>query len=124
MITPKSMTPAPSLCGAHRLKGEHLPCRRPSGWGTSHPGWGSCKLHGGAAPGPTKHANKLEAQWRQRLVDELDPSIRVLSQLRDGVEVADRDRIKAASVLLAEGSRLTEAAGGKIELTITWPQGL
>lgn len=25
-------------------------CRRPAGWGTPHPGWGRCKLHGGSTP--------------------------------------------------------------------------
>ena len=25
-------------------------CKRPSGWGTPHPGFGRCKLHGGSTP--------------------------------------------------------------------------
>lgn len=36
----------PLFCGA-RTRGGSL-CRRPSGWGTDHAGWGACKLHGGA----------------------------------------------------------------------------
>lgn len=32
-------------CGATNRKGD--PCTRPAGWGTSHPGSGKCKLHGG-----------------------------------------------------------------------------
>ena len=40
------------LCGARkrqpRYPGET--CARPSGWGTEHPGYGRCKLHGGATP--------------------------------------------------------------------------
>lgn len=34
-------------CGARKRQGEGC-CRRPAGWGTSHPGTGRCKLHGGA----------------------------------------------------------------------------
>ena len=40
------------LCGARkrqpRYPGET--CARPAGWGTEHPGFGRCKLHGGATP--------------------------------------------------------------------------
>ncbi len=117
MTTSKSMTPAPSLCGAHRLKGEHLPCRRPSGWGTSHAGWGSCKLHGGAAPGPTKHANKLEAQWRRTLVEEIDPSLAILVKLRNDEEVPARDRIRAASWLVEKAIEITEGTGSGLKVT-------
>ena len=40
------------LCSARkrqpRYPGET--CARPAGWGTGHPGFGRCKLHGGATP--------------------------------------------------------------------------
>lgn len=36
------------LCGAKKRKGGK--CGRPAGWGTKHPGVGTCKLHGGNAP--------------------------------------------------------------------------
>ena len=32
-----------------KTKGTGMPCRRPAGWGTDHPGMGRCKLHGGAS---------------------------------------------------------------------------
>lgn len=35
-------------CGARTRSGS--PCAKPSGWGTSHPGVGRCKLHGGSTP--------------------------------------------------------------------------
>ncbi len=38
------------ICGAQRSQGGGAPCTRPAGWGTTHPGEGSCKLHGGATP--------------------------------------------------------------------------
>jgi hypothetical protein len=36
-------------CGAKKRQGEGC-CMRPAGWGTSHPGTGKCKLHGGGTP--------------------------------------------------------------------------
>jgi transposase-like protein len=40
-----------NICGA-KAKQTGGPCRRPAGWGTSHPGTGKCKLHGGCSTGP------------------------------------------------------------------------
>jgi len=40
---PKSSKP---LCGAMRRR-MPLPCTRPAGWATDHPGLGRCKFHGG-----------------------------------------------------------------------------
>lgn len=36
-------------CGAKKRQGEGN-CTQAAGWGTSHPGWGPCKLHGGGSP--------------------------------------------------------------------------
>lgn len=42
-------------CGALKRQqpfdGAAETCHRPKGWGTDHPGFGTCKLHGGKAPG-------------------------------------------------------------------------
>jgi hypothetical protein len=35
-------------CGANKRQGEGT-CTRPAGWGTPHPGYGPCKLHGGSS---------------------------------------------------------------------------
>lgn len=43
-------------CGARARTGK--PCGRPAGWGTSHPGIGSCKLHGGSTPSGEKSASR------------------------------------------------------------------
>jgi len=110
-----------ALCGQKKRDGSGTFCKRPAGWGTSHVGFGSCKLHGGCAPGPVKHAEKQRALWQQFLIDEMDPSLKVIRQLRDGVEVAPRDRIKAASWLVEQARTLVEAGGGQIALTIRWP---
>jgi len=42
-----------ATCGAKTRAG--MPCRRPAGWGTDHPGEGRCKLHGGANPRGPAH---------------------------------------------------------------------
>lgn len=47
------------LCGARKRQPRHLGerCARPAGWGTTHLGFGRCKLHGGATP--YKHGRYL-----------------------------------------------------------------
>jgi hypothetical protein len=35
-------------CGANKRQSEGT-CTRPAGWGTPHPGYGPCKLHGGSS---------------------------------------------------------------------------
>lgn len=48
-------------------------CRRPAGWGTEHPGFGHCKLHGGNTPGGKKAALKAAAAAMARAdVIEID----------------------------------------------------
>ena len=53
------------LCGARkrqpRYPGET--CARPSGWGTEHPGYGRCKLHGGATPYKHGRYSKVVRQF-------------------------------------------------------------
>ena len=46
------------VCGAKKRGGGK--CLMAAGWGTSHPGIGKCKLHGGAAPNHVKAAAKEE----------------------------------------------------------------
>ena len=52
-------------CGAKTKAGGK--CARPSGWGTTHPGAGNCKLHGGASPNGELHGN-LELARREAAV--------------------------------------------------------
>lgn len=48
------------VCGSQTRQSESRPvCHRPAGWGTSHPGVGRCKLHGGCSPSGPDHPN-----WR------------------------------------------------------------
>lgn len=44
-------------CGAER---NGRICTRPAGWGTSHAGYGACKLHGGSTPTHIKAAHTLQ----------------------------------------------------------------
>jgi hypothetical protein len=51
------------LCGAAKRQGGGH-CRKPAGWGTSHPGRGRCRLHGGATRSQTKRAADEEIEER------------------------------------------------------------
>lgn len=46
------------LCGAAKRSGGT--CGRPAGWGTSHPGYGTCKLHLGSVGTHLVHAESLQ----------------------------------------------------------------
>lgn len=49
-----------SRCGGTNRQG--APCGHPAGWGTSHPGSGNCKHHGGSSPNGRKHAVAEQAR--------------------------------------------------------------
>lgn len=56
------------LCGCPRRQDDDgnrvsggEPCERPAGWGTSTPGVGPCRLHGGTLPSVTKAAQEQAA---------------------------------------------------------------
>lgn len=51
----------PALCGARKRQDSGY-CRRPAGWGTSHPGAGACKLHGGSTRAGTAAAMESTAR--------------------------------------------------------------
>jgi len=73
-------------------------------------------------PSACKAAERERALWEQFLIDEIDPSLKVIRQLRDGGEVLPRDRIRAASWLVEQARTLLEGSGGKFELKIQWPE--
>jgi hypothetical protein len=50
------------ICGAKTQKGTGPPCSRPPGWGTEHPGYGSCKFHGGSTSNAGVAAARAEAR--------------------------------------------------------------
>lgn len=48
-------------CGAKTKQGKGT-CRKPAGWGTGHPGSGTCRLHAGNTPGANKRAAVVAMQ--------------------------------------------------------------
>lgn len=70
-------------CGANKRQGEGT-CKRPTGWGTDHPGTGRCKLHGGSTP-DHKNAAKLEIARRAvatyGLPREVTPDVALLEEV-------------------------------------------
>ena len=50
------------FCGARTRSGPA--CRRPAGWGTSHPGYGTCKLHLGSTSTRTASARATALEAR------------------------------------------------------------
>lgn len=68
-----------SKCGARKRQGEGV-CGQAAGWGTSHPGTGRCKLHGGSTGDHRTHA--LNEQARREIARlDLPPVEDPLTQL-------------------------------------------
>lgn len=74
---------AHALCGARRKNGST--CRLFAGHGTSHKGFGQCRLHGGATPNGEKYALALEARHsmiaRSVPVEDAEPHLVLLQEL-------------------------------------------
>jgi hypothetical protein len=52
-------------CGARKRQGDGH-CTQAAGWGTDHPGYGLCKLHGGSTGSKTVHAARVRAEAEAR----------------------------------------------------------
>jgi hypothetical protein len=86
-------------CDAKRTRGEGR-CTRPAGWGTDHPGFGSCKWHAGSTPNGRAAARVLQARDSLErlgvpltgvnpidlLGDLIDQSAAIVAYLREQVE--------------------------------------
>ena len=114
------------ICGAKKKQnGGH--CTRPAGWGTDHPGYGKCKLHGGCVPikhglyatTPRGTIGKHLATYREtkasdlaNLTDELRLSLAVIQGLLDMIEDEARTDQEALTEKLGQWlerrARLTE----------------
>lgn len=72
----------PPKCGANTRSGGK--CGRPAGWGTDHPGYGTCKLHLGST---TNHQTAAEREIATAAVEvyglprEIDPHTALLEEL-------------------------------------------
>lgn len=81
----------PLFCGAN-LANRPGTCRAPSGRGTSHPGWGRCKLHGGATQSHTESAQMAQAVATAQLFGvprEVDPITGMLEAYHQTMGILD-----------------------------------
>lgn len=60
-------------CAAPKRQGDGF-CTQAAGWGTDHPGWGRCKLHGGSAPSGRAAALNQQATAELAKLDVLPVS--------------------------------------------------
>lgn len=110
--------------GVSRNNNVGCPCRQPAGFGTSHPGTGKCKYHGGASTGRPPKTGKyaglppvLNDEYLKRL---LDPSLKSLDDETALTEVLIAEACKQLgdgglpdwSVMSAAFSKLEDATVG------------
>lgn len=83
------------FCGAKKKQGEGT-CTRPAGWGTDHPGFGTCKLHFGKTKAAGAAAVKQQAAEALAKLN-VEPVTDPLSKLAElaGQALAWRDTIAA-----------------------------
>lgn len=110
---PPKQEPAGALGGGHprcgaRKRGSSGYCGQAAGWGTSHPGIGHCKLHGGSTPNQKTKAD----------LDRLDQSAKTLLGRMDLVPLDDP--IGQLQKLAAEVVAFQEILGNKVEELRTW----
>lgn len=70
-------------CGANKTKGGGT-CGHAAGWGTSHPGRGRCKWHGGSTPTHVKAAQREAAEEAVAVYGlpiEIDPADALLEEV-------------------------------------------
>lgn len=91
---------AQGYCAARKANSEGY-CRQREGWGTSHPGYGLCKRHGGNSPNGIANARSAEAA---RLVEQyglprdIDPHDALLEELARTAGHVDWLRVQVGSV--------------------------
>lgn len=94
----------PLFCGAMRRNGES-DCRRPAGWGTTHPGWGRCKLHAGSTPAHGESAALAQATATAQLFGvprEVDPITGMLEVYHQTMGMLDAIEAMCMQLLPAE----------------------
>lgn len=121
------MAPAPTsdgrdrFCGAKKRQGEG-DCHRPAGWGTSHPGIGRCKLHGGSTPDQIKHVNgqkAADAVVTFGLPREIDPQVALLEEVHRTAGHVSWLQAKIAEFETDDELKQLDAAG-KFERASVW----
>lgn len=95
------VAPAVKRCGKPKRQGDRSPCEKQAGWGTSHFGYGPCRLHGGTLP------NIVVAAERSRALEEsvnfggaidVDPITLLLGMVHRCAAVAGWLRLKVEAL--------------------------
>jgi hypothetical protein len=92
-----------TLCGS-RLRQKEGSCRKPAGWGTSHVGYGACRLHGGNTSTQVTGAQRRQVE---------DGARRVLAGL--GIAEPVANPLLALQQLAGEILALKDALRGMVE---------
>lgn len=112
-----------NICGATRRDGKV--CEHRAGYGTSHPGRGACKHHGGGLPSNRVASLRAEAHEQFGAWADIDPAEAIMLCIRiTAGEVfwfdAEVARLEAEEIVVYETSR-TEGHGpeGPVDVTTT-----
>lgn len=121
---PRSKRRGP-FCGG-KLHGRDGTCTQTAGWGTTHPGVGRCKLHGGSAPSGRIAAAEQQARAQLARLDvpPVDNALTALAAIA-GEVVAWKDmlagKVNALSSLRYEGVGAGEQLRAEVAL---WERAL
>lgn len=94
----------PLFCGA-KLPNRDGTCRAPSGRGTEHPGWGRCKVHGGATESHAAAAAMAQATATAQLFGvprDIDPITGMLETYHQTMGILDAVEAMCMQLLPAE----------------------
>jgi hypothetical protein len=127
--TGKRPPPERSLCGAKKRQGDGV-CRHPAGWGTSHPGFGRCKAHGGSTRNGVTHAELLARERAletdvdkpyDELIREKDIAdlLRVLKQRSDITDLSE-DLQLARAITIDFVNRARELETALLRWSASW----
>lgn len=108
------------VCGAktRTAEKEGRPCQKPAGWGTSHPGYGACRLHGGSTPVHVAKAaleqvrDEMPVPLLVRQVDR-DTIRRVVLAVTNGLELDIAQQVRARELLDREIQALSSPIKAK-----------
>ena len=112
-------------CGGAKRSGGL--CAQTAGWGTSHPGVGRCKLHGGSTPSHERSATRELARRECLsfgLKVEIDPASALIEEVwRTQAQVEFYEGLVAELPIHPEPDEKTEVKGGKDDGKVEWKRG-
>lgn len=107
------------ICGANRRQ-EPGRCQKQAGWGTNHPGYGRCRLHGGNTPSGVKEGARLRAEAEvvtYGLPREIDPQDALVEEL---YRTAGHVAYLAMVIGELEQSELKQYASAGVDRALVW----